>query len=542
MPKLNWNKEAFRFYESGSSHVALYVHNKTPHTFYVTKPNGTLIDITTSYYDAVAWNGVTGFTVNATGGESNPIYANNEKYVNIISPEFYGGTIEAYTYPDEFGRCDGSITTSGGAEVHQQKRSMFSIVCMTKIGNAPNGLDFGEKIHILYNATATPAERPYTTINDSPEAITFSWEFQTHLAEGGTIDNVTYKGASYLVLDSRKLCMDKTDSGYIPNAVKKSKWDAFKTLLFGRSGTGTDSNGYLPMPPEIIAYFLDGGTGPTPVYDGNAYTSLESLLAGDTGNVIVRGYTDGDREYTDRGHTYRQPVNPRIIVTMPDLTSKQVGFYLPYERDLETGEPVDGDSSGGAFHLETVTHNGEDVTYIMIRSTFSGLPDNIYMVYSDYIDAVCGTFHFNPVWESQSSAVYAVGEHHDQSVAVLAAGDASDVLNYRTYPMGFTNSPSRDENGYSWNDYYHDPELLYDGKVVRIGYTVTRADQQVIELAAEANYRAKYGVDWRWSPTDYSHNLATSPVLLEDSYIYLTYEAYQDWCTYTGMVIPTTNT
>lgn len=495
--RLHWNGVGKRRYTIGIHNVVLFVSDPTTET---------------GYASGVAWDGVSAVNESPSGAESNDIYANDSKYATTRSLEQFGFTIEAYTSPEEFDQCDGAAEIGPGVKVHQQNRKPFGLAYCNTIGNDVMGMDFSEELHLVYNATASPSSANRSTVNESPDVSPLSWEcVSTSIAIPG------FKNSAHIT--------------FYKHLMSQSNWNILTDLVFGCDRN--DST--LPTPQMIIDLF--GGNEPVPVYDGNAYTSLESLLSGETGNVILRGYTDGDRT-SSTGYTY--PVNPRVVITLPNSTPKQVGFYIPCERDNVTGEPIDGDSTSGVFYLDTVDNGGVDVTYIMLRSVYSGLANDIYMLYSEYVNVMAQTFHFHPMWSEQISATYATGTNHDQPVSALASGDANDVLEMKTYPMAFSSVPTRNEDGYSYADYYHDAEVLSNG-IVRIGYDVTREQQQVIEANARLNYKKRYGVDYPYPITDYEHNLATSPTLLESGYHYMTEEAYNDWCNYTGVVIPDTN-
>lgn len=184
---LAWDQVGEKFYEAGVDRGVLYVHDGTKYT------------------DGVVWNGLTSVTKSPEGAESNKQYADNIAYLNLISAEECKGTIEAFTYPEEFEMCDGSRQVAKGAYVGQQSRSTFGFCYRSKIGNDVAGQDLAYKLHIIYGATAKPSERQSQTINDSPEATTFSWEFDTiptPVAAAGV------KPTATLVIDSRK-----TDAG-----------------------------------------------------------------------------------------------------------------------------------------------------------------------------------------------------------------------------------------------------------------------------------------------------------------------------------------
>ena len=214
--KLVWDKVGERYYETGVKKGVLYKQ-----------------DSSGAYPKGVAWNGLTALTESPSGAEATPLYADNIKYLNLRSAEEFGGTIEAYTYPDEFGECDGSATLADGVTIGQQARKTFGLSYVTTLGNDVNGNDYGYKIHLVYGATASPSEKGYATINDSPEAITLSWEFST------TPVNVTgFKPTAHLEIDSKKCPAEKLKQ--------------LEEILYGKDGegsTGTDPR--LPLPDEI---------------------------------------------------------------------------------------------------------------------------------------------------------------------------------------------------------------------------------------------------------------------------------------------------
>ena len=214
MSKLVWDKTSERIYETGVKNGVLFVQGKDG-----------------KYAAGVAWNGLTSVTESPSGAESNPLYADDIKYLNLISAEEFGGTVEAYTYPDEFAVCDGSASLGDGVTVGQQKRSPFALCYKTVIGNDVEGNDYGYKIHIIYGAMAAPSERAHSTINDSPEAMTMSWELSTTPVEVGD----GYKPTASLTIDSTKT--DKT---------------ILKTIEDTLYGTD-DADSKLLMPSEILA-------------------------------------------------------------------------------------------------------------------------------------------------------------------------------------------------------------------------------------------------------------------------------------------------
>lgn len=190
--RLVWDKTGEHYYETGVKQTALYPQTGTAG----------------SYGKGVAWNGVTAITESPSGAEANPLYADDTKYLNLISNEEFGATIEAYTYPDEFAQCDGSATIATGVVIGQQDRKAFGLCYKTTVGNDVDNNGYGYKLHIIYGATAAPSEKAYSTINDSPEAITFSWELNTTPVEV-KIGEKEYKRTSCLTIDSTKVPEEK---------------------------------------------------------------------------------------------------------------------------------------------------------------------------------------------------------------------------------------------------------------------------------------------------------------------------------------------
>ena len=183
MAKITWDESGKRFYETGVKNCVLYLQDEKG-----------------AYPKGVAWNGITSISESPSGAESNPIYADDIKYLNLISAEDFSATVEAYTYPDEFAECDGSAELATGIKIGQQKRKKFGLCYRTTLGNDISGDDYGYKLHIIYGCMAAPSERSYATINDSPEAITMSWEIST------TPVTVTgFKPTAHLEIDSTKV-------------------------------------------------------------------------------------------------------------------------------------------------------------------------------------------------------------------------------------------------------------------------------------------------------------------------------------------------
>ena len=221
MAKLVWDKTGDRLYETGVKNGVLYI------------PTAGV------YSKGVAWNGLTAVTESPSGAEATALYADDTKYLSLMSAEEFGATIEAYTYPDEFAACDGSAELADGVMIGQQKRSTFGLCYKTTIGNDTEGNDHGYKLHIIYGAMAAPSEKAYASINDSPEAITFSWEITT------TPVNVTgAKPTASLVIDSTK--------------ADPSKLAALEDILYGKDGEPA-SEPRLPLPDEIKSLMTAAG-------------------------------------------------------------------------------------------------------------------------------------------------------------------------------------------------------------------------------------------------------------------------------------------
>lgn len=223
MPKLKWDQPGERLYETGVKDCVLYP-----------------IQADNTYSLGVAWNGITAVTESPSGAEPNDLYADNIKYLSLRSAEDFGATIEAYTYPDEWMQCDGSAELTTGVVVGQQSRKMFGLCYRTELGNDTNGVDHGYKLHLIYGATASPSERAYQTINDSPEAITFSWEVTTAPIEVA-VDGKNFKPTSCIIIDSTK--------------VDATKLNNLKDILYGTDGSGGSegTTARLPLPAEVLS-------------------------------------------------------------------------------------------------------------------------------------------------------------------------------------------------------------------------------------------------------------------------------------------------
>lgn len=215
MPPLVWDQVGERLYETGVDHGVLY-----------------LPDAAGVYNEGFAWNGLTTVTETPSGAEPSPQYADNIKYLNMISAEEFGATIEAFTYPEEFAVCDGTALPAPGVALGQQGRKMFGMSFRTRVGNDVDGSEFGYKLHLLYGCQASPSEKAYATINDSPEAISFSWEVTT-----SPVPVTDYKPTALLVIDS--------------TVVDPADLTALEDLLYGKASVEPA----LPLPDAVIALF-----------------------------------------------------------------------------------------------------------------------------------------------------------------------------------------------------------------------------------------------------------------------------------------------
>lgn len=212
MPPLVWDAIGERFYETGVDHGVLY-----------------LPDVSGVYNTGFAWNGLTTVTESPSGAEASAQYADNIKYLNLISAEEFGVTIEAFTYPEEFGQCDGTALPEPGVAIGQQGRKMFGLSYRTRVGNDVEGTEFGYKLHLLYGLQAAPSEKAYSTINDSPEAIAFSWEVTST-----PVPVTDHKPTSLIVIDS--------------TVVEPADLAALEALLYGDTLAPA-----LPTPDAVIA-------------------------------------------------------------------------------------------------------------------------------------------------------------------------------------------------------------------------------------------------------------------------------------------------
>jgi hypothetical protein len=224
MTALVWDQIGEHLYETGVDHGVLYI------------PNAGVYD------SGVAWNGLTTVTESPSGAEPTALYADNIKYLNLKSLEEFGGTIEAYTYPDEWAQCDGTAEPQPGVLVGQQSRKSFGLSYRSRVGNDLEADEFGYKLHLVYSASAAPSEKAFATINDTPEAIQFSWSFTTT-----SVPVTDLKPTSLLVIDSTKVPADNLQ--------------ALEDILYGTAGV----DARLPLPDEVIGMFAGTLTTVTPV-------------------------------------------------------------------------------------------------------------------------------------------------------------------------------------------------------------------------------------------------------------------------------------
>lgn len=225
MAKLQWDQSGERRFETGVDHGVLYVQK-----------NG-------AYPKGVAWSGLTNITESPSGAEDNKQYADNMVYLNIKSIEEFGATVECFTYPDEWSACNGEAEPSPGIVLMQQRRNPFGLCYRTKIGNDTEGDDLGYKLHLIYNCSASPSEKSYQTTNDSPEAITFSYEITTTSIpiDGVDADGKPYRPVSSIIIDSTK--------------VDKEKLASFEDILYGKDGESDGTEARLPLPSEVLTHF-----------------------------------------------------------------------------------------------------------------------------------------------------------------------------------------------------------------------------------------------------------------------------------------------
>lgn len=221
---LTWDQVGERLYETGVDKGVLYI------------PDNAGV-----YAAGYAWNGLTTVTESPSGAGANPQYADNIKYLNLLSAEEFGGTIEAFTYPDEFAQCDGTAVPEAGVYLGQQGRHAFGLSYRTLVGSDVDGTDHGYKLHLVYGATASPSQKAFGTVNDSPSALAFSWDFTCLKVSVGRVNGVDYKPVASLVIDSTKV-----DAGALGD---------LEDALYGTATTAPS----LPLPADVIAMFAPAG-------------------------------------------------------------------------------------------------------------------------------------------------------------------------------------------------------------------------------------------------------------------------------------------
>lgn len=227
MPRIEWDKMGTRYYENGVDQAVLYP-----------------VDSNGTYTNGVAWNGLTSVSESPSGADANKLWADNMNYLTLYGIEEYGASIEAYTYPDEFAECDGSRSLMAGVTIGQQSRKGFGLCYRTKVGNDTVGNDFAYKLHLIYGCRASPSDRSYETINDSPDAISFSWEITT-TPVNVKIGDTVYQPTASLIIDSREFTTEAL----------KAKLTGLEDVLYGTdpaTGTTGGTVARLPFPAEVI--------------------------------------------------------------------------------------------------------------------------------------------------------------------------------------------------------------------------------------------------------------------------------------------------
>lgn len=234
MSKLKFDQTGERLYETGTKYGVVYPYSKEALTLSLTDATHGISSTQSHYGKGAAWNGLTGVTESPSGADATDLYADDMKYLSIRAAETFGGTIEAYTYPDEVAVLNGEVELTDGMIVSQQSRGVFGFCYRTVVGNDTEFNEHGYKLHLVYGATMSPSERGYSTINDSPEAITFSWEFET-TPISFEVGGKQYNG-SLITIDTTKLATDKKDNIKLLEA-----------CLYGTE----DTDAFLPLPDEV---------------------------------------------------------------------------------------------------------------------------------------------------------------------------------------------------------------------------------------------------------------------------------------------------
>jgi hypothetical protein len=259
--KLAWDAVGARRFETGIDRGVLYIPN------------------TAGAYDSgFAWNGLTKVSEKPTGAAANKQYADNKVYLNLVSVEQFEADVEAYTYPDEFGQCDGTAEPEPGVAIGQQRRKSFGLSYRTKVGNDVEGSDLGYKIHLVYGATAAPSAKDYQTVNDNPAAISFSWSVTTT-----PVSVAGYDQTATLVIDSTK--------------VSATALATLEDLLYGTVGVDPS----LPMPDDVLAIFsgtVTTATPTAPTYNGTTHTITVPAVTGVTYYIDDEAVASGDHVIT----------------------------------------------------------------------------------------------------------------------------------------------------------------------------------------------------------------------------------------------------
>lgn len=277
MTELKWDSAGERLYETGVDHGVLYIPDNTG-----------------EYANGYAWNGLTSVSESPSGAEANPQYADNIKYLNLISAEEFGATIEAFTYPEEFAQCDGTALVSG-IQIAQQTRKAFGFSYRNLIGNDVVGTDFGYKIHLVYGCNAAPSEKSRSTVNDSPEAATFSWELTTNPVPVEGINAATgkpYRPTAHVTIDS--------------TMVSSASLAELEEILYGTAS----AEPRLPTPSEVISIVegeLTQATPTAPTFDAPSDTVTIPNVTGVVYKIGGVPVASGDRVLTDATTIMAEP-------------------------------------------------------------------------------------------------------------------------------------------------------------------------------------------------------------------------------------------
>ena len=290
MAKLVWDQTGERIYETGTKKGVLYPYDAT--------------DSSNPYPKGYAWNGLSSVQLSPSGAEANDIYADDQKYLSLYSAEEMGATIEAYTYPDEFAECDGSVDAGNGLIIGQQTRKMFGLSFVTTVGNDTLGNDYGYDIHILYGCKASPSERSYQTINDSPEAISFSWTLTTTKTDGF---EYTVNGATKTTKPLASLTIRSTNC-------TSAGLTALENKLYGTE----NEDACLPLPATV--YSLLNNVGPTPTTTTETFagdgTTTEFTLTG-TPTTLTSVKVNDVAQTATTDYTYNATSHKVTFTTAP---------------------------------------------------------------------------------------------------------------------------------------------------------------------------------------------------------------------------------